>query len=54
MTWRGQAAVLRTWGDPWLVGPDQTYLGGDVRMMIARFGTRSACTDISTKLLPRT
>ena len=38
MTWRGQAAVLRTWGDPWLVGPDQTYVGGDVRMMIAWFG----------------
>jgi hypothetical protein len=38
MTWRGQFAVMRTWGDPWMVGPDQTYAGGDVRMMIAWFG----------------
>ena len=38
MTARAQLAVLRTWGDPWMVGPDQTYAGVDVRTMIGFFG----------------
>jgi hypothetical protein len=38
MTARRQLAVLRTWGDPWLVGPDQTYVGLDVRILIAYVG----------------
>jgi hypothetical protein len=38
MTVRSQLAVLRTWGDPWLVGPDQTYVGLDIRALIAYVG----------------
>ena len=35
---RRQLSVLRTWGDPWMVGPDQTYVGLDVRVAIAYVG----------------
>jgi hypothetical protein len=38
MTWRSQASVLRTWGDPWVAGPGQTYAGLDVRAIIAFVG----------------
>jgi hypothetical protein len=38
MTGRMQAALLRTWGDPWLVGPDQTYVGADARFTIGYIG----------------
>jgi hypothetical protein len=35
---RRQFSVLRTWGDPWLVGPDQTYVGLDVRFAVGYVG----------------
>jgi hypothetical protein len=38
ITARRQLAVLRTWGDPWLVGPDETYVGMDIRYSIAWTG----------------
>jgi hypothetical protein len=38
ITARRQLVVLRTWGDPWLVGRDQTYVGLDVRILIAYVG----------------
>ena len=28
---RAQLGVMRTWGDPWLVGPGQTWVGGDAQ-----------------------
>lgn len=37
-TGRMQVAVLRTWGDPWLVGPDQTYVGLDNSLTVAHLG----------------
>jgi hypothetical protein len=38
MTGRVQGAVLRTWGDPWLVGPDRTYVGADARFTVGYTG----------------
>ncbi|HYR08849.1 MAG TPA: hypothetical protein VEQ60_13795 [Longimicrobium sp.] len=38
ITARRQLVVLRTWGNPWLVGPDQTYVGLDARVSIAWTG----------------
>lgn len=38
ITARRQLAILRTWGDPWLVGPDRTYLGADFRYSIGYVG----------------
>jgi hypothetical protein len=38
MTARTQVAVLRTWGDPWLVGPDATYVGLDARFSMILVG----------------
>lgn len=35
---RTQLAVLRTWGDPWLVGPDATYVGLDTRITVLMGG----------------
>jgi hypothetical protein len=35
---RIQAAVLRTWGDPWLVGPDRTYVGIDESLSFLHVG----------------
>jgi hypothetical protein len=37
-TARIQAAVLRTWGDPWLVGPDRTYVGIDESLTFMHVG----------------
>lgn len=37
-TVRIQAAVVRTWGDPWLVGPDRTYVGIDESLSVLRVG----------------
>jgi hypothetical protein len=31
MTARAQVSVLRTWRDPWVVGPDQTWVGADAQ-----------------------
>ncbi|HEX2078511.1 MAG TPA: hypothetical protein VHG08_12405 [Longimicrobium sp.] len=31
MTARAQLSILRTWRDPWVVGPDQTWLGADAQ-----------------------
>ena len=31
MLLRGQVSVMRTWGDPWLVGPDRTWVGFDAQ-----------------------
>ena len=31
MTARAQISVLRTWRDPWLVGPHQTWIGADAQ-----------------------
>jgi hypothetical protein len=38
MTARGQVSVLRTWGDPWLVGPDRTWVGVDAQANIGYVG----------------
>jgi hypothetical protein len=38
ITARRQLVVLRTWGDPWLVGPDQTYVGLDARVSVVYAG----------------
>ena len=38
MTARVQGAVLRTWGEPWLVGPDRTYVGLDSRFTFGYVG----------------
>ena len=38
MTSRVQAAVLRTWGDPWMVSPDRTYVGMDARFSMLLVG----------------
>lgn len=35
---RVQGAVLRTWGDPWLVGPDRSYVGLDSRVSFGYIG----------------
>ena len=35
---RMQVVVLRTWGDPWLVGPDQTYVGLDNSLTVGHIG----------------
>jgi hypothetical protein len=37
-TARMQVVVLRTWRDPWLVGPDQTYLGLDNSLTVGHVG----------------
>jgi hypothetical protein len=37
-TGRMQVAVLRTWGDPWLVGPDQTFIGLDNVLSVLHVG----------------
>ncbi|HEY0019252.1 MAG TPA: hypothetical protein VGC13_23325 [Longimicrobium sp.] len=38
MTARGQFSVLRTWGDPWLVGPDRTWVGFDAQANVGYVG----------------
>ena len=38
MTVRVRGAALRTWGDPWLVGPDQTYVGADALATVGYVG----------------
>ncbi|HEX2203971.1 MAG TPA: hypothetical protein VHG91_11760 [Longimicrobium sp.] len=35
---RVQASLLRTWGDPWGVGPNRTYLGAEARAVAGFVG----------------